>query len=102
MSTLAAQEATPASPFADLGLPTLDINVTADAYEGIPESVEAGRYLVTVSVAEDAGEFGGGVGFIQPTGLTGDEFIAPRTSGRVWGRARGRDTDRRWSRDSSR
>jgi hypothetical protein len=76
MSVLAAQEATPASAFADLDLPTLDVNVTADAYEGIPESIEAGRYLVTVSVSEDAGEFGGGVAFIQPSGMTGDEFVA--------------------------
>ncbi len=76
VSVLATQEATPESPFSDLGLPTLDITVTADAYEGIPESIEAGRYLVTVSVTEGAGEFGGGVAFIQPSGMTGDEFIA--------------------------
>ena len=54
-SVLAAQDATPAtadSAFADLGLPTLDVTVTADAYEGIPESIEAGRYLVTVTALE--------------------------------------------------
>lgn len=76
MSVLAAQDATPESAFADLGLPTLDVTVTADAYEGIPESIEAGRYLVTVSVSEDAGEFGGGVAFVQPDGMTADEFIS--------------------------
>jgi len=72
-----AQDATPTtdSPFADLGLPTLDISVTADAYEGIPASLEAGRYLVTVTAGEDTGEFGGGVAFIQPAGMTGDEFV---------------------------
>lgn len=56
-------------------LPTLDISVTASGYEGIPESLEAGRYLVTVTAGEDTGEFGGGVSFIQPGGMTGDEFI---------------------------
>ncbi len=56
-------------------LPTLDVTVTADAFEGIPESLEAGRYLVNITVAEDAGEFGGGVAFIQPAGMTGDEFV---------------------------
>jgi hypothetical protein len=56
-------------------LPTLDITVTASGYEGIPESLEAGRYLVTVTAGEDTGEFGGGVAFLQPAGMTGDEFI---------------------------
>ena len=75
--TATAQEATPgaASPFADLGLPTLDVTVTGTGYEGIPESIEAGRYLVTATAAEHAGEFGGGVAFIQAAGMTGDEFI---------------------------
>ncbi|MDQ3656845.1 MAG: hypothetical protein M3457_17445 [Chloroflexota bacterium] len=75
---VSAQDATPeaASPFADLGLPTLDITVTAAGYEGIPDSIEAGRYLVTLNAAEDTGEFGGGVAFVQPAGMTGDEFIA--------------------------
>ena len=73
-----AQDATPTGPdpFAGLGLPTLDVTVTAAGYGGIPESVEAGRYLVTVTAAEDTGEFGGGVTFIQPAGMGGDEFVA--------------------------
>jgi hypothetical protein len=72
-----AQEATPepATGLAELGLPTLDITVTADAFEGIPDSLEAGRYLVTISTTEDVGEFGGGVGFIQPVGVSVDEFL---------------------------
>ena len=73
---LAGQEDAAESLFADRDLPTLDITVTADAYEGIPASIPAGRYLVTLSVAADAGEFGGGVAFIQPAGMTGEEFIA--------------------------
>lgn len=73
-----AQEASPtASRFAELGLPTLDVTVTADGYEGIPESVEAGRYLVTVSLGEGANEFGGGIAFVQPPAeMTADDFMA--------------------------
>ena len=73
-----AQDATPAAGgFGDLGLPALDITVTADAYEGIPESLEAGRYLVTVAVEEGASEFGGGIAFVQPPdGMTADDFVA--------------------------
>lgn len=56
-------------------LPTLDITVTADTYEGIPESLEAGRYFVAITAGEDTGEFGAGVAFLQPAGMTGDEFI---------------------------
>ena len=79
MSVLAAQDASPAaadSAFADLGLPTLDVTVTPDGFEGVPEELEAGRYLVTVTVAEDV-EFGSGIGFVQPPeGMTPDEFLA--------------------------
>lgn len=75
LSVLAAQDATPIGGLGDLGLPALDITVTADGYEGIPDSIEAGRYLVTVTAAEDVGYFGGGVAFIQPAGMTGDEFV---------------------------
>ena len=79
ISVLAAQDASPAatgSAFADLGLPTLDVTVTATGYEGLPEEIEAGRYLVTVTVAEDV-EFGGGIGFVRsPEGMTADEFLA--------------------------
>lgn len=71
----AHQEASPESGLADLGLSTLDVTVTATGYEGIPETLEAGRYLVTVTVAGDAGEFGGGVAFIQPSDMTADEFL---------------------------
>ena len=78
-SVLATQDATPAAAgaaFADLGLPELSVTVTATGYEGLPESIEAGRYLVTVTVAEDV-EFGGGVGFVRPPeGMTVDEFLA--------------------------
>lgn len=75
ISGAAAQEATPTSGFDDLGLPTLEVTVLADQYEGIPDTLEAGRYLVTVNASEDVGEFGGGVSFIQPSGITVDEFL---------------------------
>lgn len=62
------------SGLADLGLPELDVAVTADAFEGIPDQLEAGRYLVTIAAAEDTEE-GGGVAFIQPAGMTAEEFL---------------------------
>lgn len=70
----ARQDATPEGGFADLGLPTLDVTVTASGYEGIPEELEAGRYLVSVTAGDDAGEEGGGVGFVRPVGVTAEEF----------------------------
>ena len=71
----ALQDATPASGLADAGLPTLDVTVTASGFEGIPESIEAGRYLVTVTAAEDTGEEGGAVAFVQPSGMSAEEFL---------------------------
>ncbi|MDQ3655025.1 MAG: hypothetical protein M3457_08095 [Chloroflexota bacterium] len=71
-----AQEATPERGLADVGLPALDVSVTPTAYEGIPESLAAGRYLVTLTVADDAGEFGGSIEFVQPVGVTAEEYIA--------------------------
>jgi len=70
-----AQEATPAAGFADLGLPTLEVTITAEGYEGVPESIEAGRYLVTLSASDDSPE-GGTVSFVQPSELSPDEFVA--------------------------
>ena len=72
---LAAQDATPESEFDDLGWPALNVTVTADAYEGIPNEIEAGRYLVTLTATEDT-EFGGGVAFVQPEGMTPEEFLS--------------------------
>lgn len=75
---VAAQDASPepAGAFDTLGLPTLDITVTAEGYDGIPATVEAGRYLVTLRVSEDTGEFGGGIGFVQPpAGMSAADFV---------------------------
>lgn len=75
-SASAAQEATPASGLADLGLPELNITVNATSYEGIPEQLEAGRYLVNVTATEDTAAYeGGGVAFIQPAGMSAEEFL---------------------------
>jgi hypothetical protein len=70
----ARQEATPESALAGLGLPELAITVTGSAFEGIPEQLAAGRYLVTLTAAEDAAE-GGAVAFVQPSGMTAEEFL---------------------------
>lgn len=76
-SVVAAQDATPdaASPFAGLGLPTLDIAATPDGLEGFPEQLDAGRYHVRFTVGEDV-EGGSGFETIQPTGMTAAEFLA--------------------------
>ncbi len=77
--SVAAQGGTPASgesAFAGLGLPELDITVTATGFEGLPAEIAAGRYLVTVTVAEDV-EWGGGAVFVRPPeGMTVDQFLA--------------------------
>lgn len=73
-----AQDASPVagSPFADLGLPALTITATATGYEGIPESLPAGRYLVTLMAGDDTGDNGGaGVSFVQPAGMSGQDFV---------------------------
>jgi hypothetical protein len=69
-----AQEATPGAAFADLGLPELNVTVSATGYDGIPESVEAGRYLVNLTAGDDI-EFEGGVAFIQPSGMSAADFL---------------------------
>ncbi len=71
----AVQGAQAESGLAGLGLPELEITVTGSAYEGIPDQLEAGRYLVSLTVGEGAADFGGGVAFAQPAGVTAEEFI---------------------------
>ena len=59
---------------ASAGLPTLDITVTKDGFDGMTDSVAAGRYLVTVTVAE--GLESGAVGFVSPgPGSTVDDLL---------------------------
>jgi len=75
-----AAQATPDSgapnPFADLGLPQLDITVTGSAFEGVPSELAAGRYVIALTNATDDGFSGGGAFLQVPEGMTTDEFIA--------------------------
>lgn len=50
---------------ASLGLPTLDLTLSGGGFEGMPESIDAGRYLITLTVPEDM-EFGGSAAFVSP------------------------------------
>jgi len=59
---------------ASAGYPTLDVTVTASAFEGLPETLEAGRYLINVTVADDVVD-GGGVAFLQPYEMSAEEFF---------------------------
>jgi hypothetical protein len=75
---VALQDASPAAEggLADVGMPQLSITVTESGYEGIPEEVEAGRYLVILTATEETEE-GGGIAFVQPPdGMSGDEFVS--------------------------
>jgi hypothetical protein len=68
---IAAQGGTDLTGF---GLPTIDITVTADAFEGAPAELEAGRYLLTVTAADDV-EFAA-VAFISPPeGMSAEDFL---------------------------
>lgn len=80
---VAAQDGSPTaqeSPFASLGLPELNVTITADGYEGIPESLPAGRYLVTATPAAGV-EVDGAVAFVQPQGMSAEDFLAALTGG---------------------
>lgn len=80
LTTTAAQEgATPtAGPaLADLGLPELNLDLTADGVEGVPESIDAGRYLLTVTGEPSSDTAPGGVVILQlPEGLGLEDAMA--------------------------
>jgi hypothetical protein len=59
---------------ASAGFPTLDVTITASGFEGIPETLEAGRYLINATAADDVTE-GVAVAFLQPYEMTADEFF---------------------------
>jgi hypothetical protein len=75
--TAAAQDATP--DLASLGLPTLDVTITADGFEGVPDTLTAGRYLLNAT-AEALPE-GGTLSFLQPYGMSAEEFFAAFSGG---------------------
>ncbi len=70
-ATVAAQVV----PFAGLDLPGLDVTVSATGYEGIPEEIEAGRYLIRLTAGEDL-EGLVSLAFAKPDGLSGADFVA--------------------------
>lgn len=74
----AAQDATAAAGSSDLGslgLPTLDITVNADSFDGAPTSdVAAGRYLITATIA-DGMEFGAAAFMSPPAGMAAEDFL---------------------------
>ena len=59
---------------ASAGLPTIDVTITATGYDGIPETLEAGRYLLNATLAEGIEE-GLAVAFLQPFGMSAEEFL---------------------------
>lgn len=69
---LATQDAT--GGLADLDLPELEITATASEFVGLPDQVEAGRYLITLTAESDV-DFGAGIEFMQPSGISAEEFI---------------------------
>jgi hypothetical protein len=74
-SPAAGAEAVPAA-WADLGLPEINLTI-GEAIEGMPESVEAGRYVVTVTGEPGPEDFALGATFLQlPEGLSFDDAMA--------------------------
>jgi hypothetical protein len=77
-----AQDASPEAsavenPFADLGLPEIELQLTADDFTGMPESLEAGRYLVIVHGEPVEDDWMIGPMFVQlPEGVTLDDVLA--------------------------
>ncbi len=63
---------------ADLGLPTIDITVNPDSFDGVPDTLEAGRYLLNVSASGPATEMERDaiIGFIRPNGVSIEEFMS--------------------------
>ena len=72
--SVSAQEATPSSGgLGSLVLPELSVKVTDTAYEGIPEEVTAGRYLLRTDLPVDTDE---AVGFLKlPDGMDVPGFL---------------------------
>jgi hypothetical protein len=79
-----AQSATPVGEdfFGSLGYPELKVTINDDSFEGIPESIPAGRYLVTAigntSAPVSSDQNPPLVAFLSPTpaGVTADEFLS--------------------------
>jgi hypothetical protein len=65
------------TPFADLGLPEIELQFTAADFTGMQESLEAGRYLVIVHGEPAEEDWAMGPMFVQlPEGVTLDDVLA--------------------------
>ena len=77
MQIASAQDATAMAEgdFSSLGLPTLDITVNADSFDGAPTAdMAAGRYLVTATIA-DGLEYGAAAFMSPPAGMSAEDFL---------------------------
>lgn len=68
-SMMAARQA----DLADLGLPTIDVTITETGFEGVPETLDAGRYLLNAT-AESFAE-GAPLAFLRPYQMSADQFL---------------------------
>ncbi len=71
VSRVAAQD----DAFSDLGLPEITVTISATGYQGIPDDLAAGRYLLTVTAGDDV-EGGASVDFVKPEGMSPEEFLS--------------------------
>lgn len=79
-----AAQATPAAVFAALGYPELKVTITDTGYEGIPDTLPAGRYLLTAmtktpvpAAAATSDQNPPTVAFVSPTpaGMSAADFL---------------------------
>lgn len=71
---VAAHEGHAGTGLAELGLPEVNITVTNDGFDGAPTELEAGRYLLNVTLGDDL-EFGGAAFISPPEGLNAEQFL---------------------------
>lgn len=84
LSLAARQSASPAAspmpasnPYADLGLPEITLEFTSISISGMQETLEAGRYLVTIHGEPSEEDFGFGTLFLRlPDGMTVEDAMA--------------------------
>lgn len=85
LTTAAQSQATPEGAtvpagWADLGLPELELTVSAEGVDGLPDSLEAGRYLLTLHGEPPSETSPGGVMILQlPEGMTLEDAMAADT-----------------------
>lgn len=67
-----------ANPFAELDLPEIAVTVTNEAFEGVPATLPAGRYALSVTNAyDDVPDDTAGAALLRlPDGTNADSFIA--------------------------